>query len=187
MQKSGICLLAAWLCCLCVSGSAWGQEAATPRKLAPNVLKVIEPALDESEAVSTVQPLYDLATTPYQPQSRALSDTLSSRAAGVVFRRDIWGVEFAFKPLRMIEAEVPQPSGKMQKKPIWYLMYRVSFDGKVLGSVPRDRSQRPRDVRSSNQRRRGIQFAGNPSFSGVCVADIDHRSGIGRSDSQGIP
>ncbi len=135
MQKSGICFIAAWLCLAVVSSMVSGQEAPTPRKLAPNVLKVIPPDLNEDDAVSALQPLYDLASTPYTPETRPLSDTLSSRASGVVFRRDIWGVEFAFKPLRMIEAEVPQPSGKMQKKPIWYLLYRIRFDGEVLGSV----------------------------------------------------
>jgi len=136
MQKSGICFIAAWLCVAGVSTLAMGQEAPAPRKLAPNVLKVIPPDLNEDDAVSSLQPLYDLASSPYKPETRPLSDTLSSRASGVVFRRDIWGVELAFKPLRMIEAEVPQPSGKMQKKPIWYLLYRIRFDGEVLGSVP---------------------------------------------------
>ncbi|MEC9149235.1 MAG: hypothetical protein VX470_10360 [Planctomycetota bacterium] len=136
MQKIGLLFIAAWLSVAGYSSVTEAQDALTPRKLAPNVLKVIPPSLNEEDAVSALQPLYDLASTPYQPETRPLSDTLSSRASGVVFRRDIWGVEFAFKPLRMIEAEVPQPSGKMQKKPIWYLLYRIRFDGEVLGSVP---------------------------------------------------
>ena len=80
MQKIGLLFIAAWLSVAGYSSVTEAQDVLTPRKLAPNVLKVIPPSLDEEDAVSALQPLYDLASTPYQPETRPLSDTLSSRA-----------------------------------------------------------------------------------------------------------
>jgi hypothetical protein len=51
------------------------------------------------------------------------------RAKMAVLRRTVWNLEFAFKPLRMIDVDVPQPSGKMQRKSIWYLVYRIRYLG----------------------------------------------------------
>jgi hypothetical protein len=56
-------------------------------------------------------------------------------AKGVPFRRDIWALEFRFKPVRMIRVDIPQPSGKMQRKLIWYMVYSVANPGKVLHPV----------------------------------------------------
>jgi hypothetical protein len=47
----------------------------------------------------------------------------------VIFRRTVWALEFAFKPMRMIEVDVPQSSGRMQRKRVWYLLYRVRNNG----------------------------------------------------------
>lgn len=57
-------------------------------------------------------------------------------AKDVPFRRDVWALEFRFKPVRIIDVDVPQPSGKMQRKPIWYLLYSVTNLGKVMQQVP---------------------------------------------------
>jgi len=61
----------------------------------------------------------------WQPNYLANTRTLKSMASDVVFRRDIWGLEFSFKPVRMIEVDVPQPSGKLQRKLVWYMVYRI--------------------------------------------------------------
>jgi hypothetical protein len=49
-------------------------------------------------------------------------------AGAVKFRREIWCLEFAFKPLRMID--VPG-----QSTPVWYLVYRVRNTGQTLEPV----------------------------------------------------
>jgi hypothetical protein len=119
------------------SASAQDDEAVVvgqPRVLAPGVLRVVAPDLRVEEAVSSQEPLYDLQLSPFQPQTRPLSDTGAVRAANVVMRRDVWNVEFAYLPLRTMEADVPQASGKMQRKVIWYMVYRVRFDGQVMSS-----------------------------------------------------
>ena len=112
------------------------QEVGLPKRLAPGVLRVVGPELSPIDAGGRVEPLPDLKVTPYQPGTIPLADTLSTRASDIVLRRDIWGVEFAYKPLRMIEVDVPQASGKMQRKVVWYLVFRVRFDGQVMANLP---------------------------------------------------
>ncbi|MCH8043511.1 MAG: hypothetical protein IID44_07310 [Planctomycetes bacterium] len=62
-------------------------------------------------------------------------DTLEGMAANMVYRRKIWYLEFTFKPLRMMWIDIPQPSGKMTKKLIWYLVFRVKNTGDQLEAV----------------------------------------------------
>ncbi|MEZ6108575.1 MAG: hypothetical protein R3B96_21445 [Pirellulaceae bacterium] len=107
-------------------------QSETPRRLAPGVLRVVEPDLRVEEAVGAARPLIDLPISEFQPQTLPLSDTAAVRMLSAPLKRDIWGVEFGYLPLRMIEADVPQPTGKMQRKTIWYLVFRIAFDGQVM-------------------------------------------------------
>ena len=111
--------------------TAFGQESLRP--LAPGVLTVIPADAEESETATgpaaiseIVQGMQDLKWSPnFAPES----ETIHDRAQRVIFRRPVWCLEFAFKPLRMMEVDVPQASGKMQRKRIWYLVYRVKNNG----------------------------------------------------------
>jgi hypothetical protein len=62
------------------------------------------------------------------------SRTLFEMAHNAHFRASTWCLEFTFKPLRMLEVDVPQSSGKMQRKLIWYLVYRIRNTGVGLVS-----------------------------------------------------
>jgi hypothetical protein len=107
--------------------------------LARGVLTVIPPLPEKQETVSGPLPIVELVagmpdlnwTPHYDPKS----NTLHEMAKRVSFRRRIWCLEFAFKPLRMIEVDIPQPSGKMQRKLVWYLVYRVRNEGYDLNPV----------------------------------------------------
>ncbi|RMF92885.1 MAG: hypothetical protein D6741_14440 [Planctomycetota bacterium] len=101
------------------------QLLGPPRKLAPGVLTVIKPELEYDETHDT-HPIVELTTL----------DPSFTFAQNADFRRDIWGLEFAFKPVRMIYVDLPQPSGLMQRKLIWYMVYRVTNNMKVLHPVP---------------------------------------------------
>ena len=57
----------------------------------------------------------------YEPETR----TLFAKSEAVRFRRDIWALEFSFKPVRMMWVDVPQPGGRMDRKLVWYMVYRV--------------------------------------------------------------
>ncbi len=44
-------------------------------------------------------------------------------------RHAVWGFEFAFKPARVIEVDYPTPGGKLRRKLVWYMIYRVRYLG----------------------------------------------------------
>lgn len=64
----------------------------------------------------------------FDPRSR----TLAEQAKSVILRREIFCFEFAFKPLRQIYIDLPQPNGKLKRKLIWYMVYQVRYVGKDL-------------------------------------------------------
>ncbi|MCA9142960.1 MAG: hypothetical protein KDB05_09245 [Planctomycetales bacterium] len=119
-----------------VPGAVQAQEASTIRPLAPGVLTVIPTATEEGETFNGPLPLVEVVTgipdLDWTPNYTPKTNTLQEIAKQVVLRRTIWDLEFAFKPLRMIEVDVPQPTGNMQRKLIWYMVYRVSNRGLAL-------------------------------------------------------
>ncbi|HEX4143000.1 MAG TPA: hypothetical protein VHY91_05580 [Pirellulales bacterium] len=105
------------------------------RSLAPGVEITIAPDEQEDETTSThdiVEILNGIPDLKWTPKTEPTTQTLSQLATGTVFRRDIWCLEFTFKPVRMLWVDVPQPSGKMQRKLIWYLLYHVTNRGQHL-------------------------------------------------------
>jgi hypothetical protein len=117
--------------------AAAGPDSRPVRQFAPGVVTTIPPDLLPEETVST-HDLVEVRSNPnlqWSPEFLAESRTLYGMSAGVRFRRDVWCLEFSFKPLRMIYVDVPQPTGKMQRKLIWYLVYRVKNTGATLQPV----------------------------------------------------
>ena len=131
-------------CILALATEVLAQEAAAPaeaappapvttRPLAEGVLTIVPPAPQEEEMFSGPRPLVEVATAipslEYTPNYEPKSTTVFERAKASTLRRTIWNLEFAFKPLRMIEVDVPQPDGRLQRKLIWYMVYRVKNNG----------------------------------------------------------
>ncbi len=52
-----------------------------------------------------------------------------------VFRRDIWALQFKFKPVRFVWVDIPQPTGVMKRTLIRYLVYSVTNPGKIAHPV----------------------------------------------------
>jgi hypothetical protein len=113
------------------------QPLPPERPLAPGVLTTIPPSFTPEETVSTHELVEVRANRAleWKPEYLAASDTLYGKADAVKFRREIWCLEFAFKPLRMIEVDVPLPAGGSERKQVWYLVYRVRNTGQVLKPV----------------------------------------------------
>jgi len=123
---------------LAATAPAADQPAGGPgprggfRRLAPGALTVIAP-----DTRSDSQVLRDdirevtkgLADTAWEPTFAPKNTTLVERAKNREFQRDIWCLEFAFKPPRMIDVDVPTAGLKMQRKRIWYVVYRVRNAG----------------------------------------------------------
>lgn len=108
-------------------------EAEGPfRPLAPGVQVTIPPNRQAQETVSTKDVIEILKGIPgldWSPEFTPESRTLRKMATATEFRREIWCLEFTFKPVRMIWVDVPQASGRMQRKLIWYLLYHVKNTG----------------------------------------------------------
>ncbi len=94
------------------------------RRLAPGVLITINPMQKLEETVSRHDVVALLAADPK-----------FDWAKDIAFHQDVWVLKFEFKPVRMIEVDVPQPSGFMQRKMIWYMVYVVTNTGKVMHPV----------------------------------------------------
>jgi hypothetical protein len=110
------------------SGIAVAQQAAPaaagPRKLAPGVVRTVDPARQVEETNSRHDMLGVVAF-----------DADFEWAKGLSFRHDIWSLEFKCKPMRMIWVDVPQQSGRMKRKLIWYLLYSVTNTGQTMRPV----------------------------------------------------
>ncbi len=108
---------------------AAGAAAPRPlyRKLAPGVIEDIYPDRRQDEASSIHDAVELLAV-----------DDNFDWAKEVTYRRDIWSLDFKFKPVRMMRVDVPQPNGKMQRKLIWYMVYSVTNPGKTMHPVRQD-------------------------------------------------
>jgi hypothetical protein len=91
------------------------------------------------DLTSQLLALPEIASQPgldFKPLTATKNETLLAKAQKVQFARALWQLEFAFKPMRMIEVDLPQPSGKMQRKRIWYMVYRITNRGNYLVAEP---------------------------------------------------
>ncbi|MBN1853446.1 MAG: hypothetical protein JW829_12005 [Pirellulales bacterium] len=117
--------------------TAVAQDSETTpqyRRLAPGVETTIQPQVLPAETVSfhAIPALRTQTDLQWTPKLASVKRTLYEMAGDAEFRRDIWCLEFTFKPLRMLEIDIPQPSGRLQKKKIRYMVYRVKNTGATL-------------------------------------------------------
>lgn len=113
-------------------------------QFAPGVITVIPPAPMPEETFQGPITLQSLLTAhpeiqfggadhpDGEPHFDPRSRTLVQMAKDVILRREIYCLEFSFKPLRHIYIDIPRPDGKMQRKLVWYLVYRVRYRGGEL-------------------------------------------------------
>jgi len=110
-------------------------------RFAPGILNVIAPAPHPDETFSGPEtlkalieahpeiewgaPQFQDGRPNFDPRTR----TLVEMARQVIYRREIFALEFSFKPLRQIYIDVPQPNGKMARKLVWYMVYRLRYTG----------------------------------------------------------
>ncbi|MDP6444459.1 MAG: hypothetical protein QGG36_22005 [Pirellulaceae bacterium] len=141
-----VCCLAILVLCLVFAAPAVAQDppanvvtVPARRSLAPGVLTVIPTNQLEAETFTGPLPIVELVTLPgldWTPKQSPKTITLLEKARKVILRRDIWNLEFSFKPLRMVPVDVPQPTGVFERKNIWYMVYRVRYVGNELTPAP---------------------------------------------------
>lgn len=116
---------------------AWTETT----QFAPGIVTVIDPAPHAEETFTgpiTLQSLIDAhpeiewsapdfedGRPHFDPRTR----TLVEMARQVTLRREVYCLEFSFKPLRMMHLDIPQPDGRMARKLVWYMVYRVRYRG----------------------------------------------------------
>lgn len=110
-----------------VACPALGQQVSQSnrsRRLADWVMTTISPDLRVEETVSD----HDIVElTAVDPDFDFAKD--------IRFRRDVWGLEFSFKPLRVIWVDLPRSDGTMRRQLIWYMVYSVTNRGQTLHPV----------------------------------------------------
>ena len=120
--------------------AATGRTAAPPtgfRKLAPGVETTVPLPIDPHDTVSyhNMVELLTPGVVPeldWTPKTMSESETVKSRATDRAFRTTVWYLQFTFKPLRLIEVDLPGPGGRLERKVVWYLVYRVKNIGNSL-------------------------------------------------------
>ncbi len=110
--------------------TAWSQVIPTSRssdrRLAPDALIEVPPAVQYGETFQGPVDLPLVVKNPdlaWDPHYAPKSDTLAEMGRDVIFRGDVYCLDFAFKPVRMIE---------VQGQTVWYLLYRVRYIGGEL-------------------------------------------------------
>ena len=121
---------------LCAVRTAVGQtvptsiDASRGRKLAPDALEIIPPAAEQGETAQGPVTLPLVGKHPelvWKPNYAPVCDTLIAKSTDVIFRRDVYCLEFAFKPVRLIQ---------VNDKLVWYLLYRVRYLGGDMRPEP---------------------------------------------------
>ena len=91
------------------------EKRAFYRPAAQGVMENVEPARQTNESVNRHDIVEILAVDPD-----------FKWAKDVPFRTAVWNLEFKCKPVRMVWIDVPQKSGKMMRKAIYYMVYSVT-------------------------------------------------------------
>ena len=104
------------------------------------VAEVIPPKPSTEETYTGPRPLTEIVTNypqlDWESHFSPPSEMLYNKSSSVILRRQIWSFEFSFKPVRMIQVDVPQADGRMQQKLIWYMIYGVRYLGSDLTPNP---------------------------------------------------
>lgn len=166
-----------WVLCSFI-GVAWFAtgscnayaQVESGRKLAEGVLTVVSP---DQNAEDTALGPFDLDfvrnhpeldwAPPDFPENKPFfaspSETLVSLSKDITFRHEVWGLEFSFKPARLIEVNLPTATGQLESKVVWYLVYKVRYVGSDLHpmlEIPDGSLEIPADP--AEMKREGVRF-----------------------------
>lgn len=114
--------------------SVFAQEGA-PNLIAPGIMTTIQPCLSYDETFTRFDLVEFLGKERTYPDEELKKDVKFNPefwAKDNRFTRDIWCLEFSFKPIRMIWIDVPGKNGVSEKKQVWYMIYSVTNTGQAL-------------------------------------------------------
>lgn len=55
-------------------------------------------------------------------------------ARDIRYTRPVWCLQFSFKPLRIVTVDIPNKEGTLDRKQVWYLVYKIENTDASLGS-----------------------------------------------------
>ena len=127
MKRSRLLLFA---CLLLFPFLAVAQESGQPR-LSAGSLVTIPPEVDYENTHNRADMVELLAALP--DVDPAVQDDIRFDkevwAKNVRFQRDVWCLQFSFKPMRIVEVDIPNKEGTLDRKAVWYLIYNVKNVG----------------------------------------------------------
>ena len=100
------------------------QDTKADRKTktpAPGVMNTIKPYVNYSET-------YQWSNMP----DILGQDRSYDWAGDLFFEKEIWCLEFSFKPVRKINVDFPTKQGRLQRVLIWYMVYSVTNTGMAI-------------------------------------------------------
>ncbi|MBT4158489.1 MAG: hypothetical protein HOD99_06600, partial [Planctomycetaceae bacterium] len=122
----GIKQLVRFCTSVCISSAslslAFGADLPSTKSLT-----VIPPDRSVND-VSQKANLHELAQGrggAWDPSHAPSHETLLGLASNRQFLRDVWCLEFAYRPPRTMEVEVPGTTLEAHRERVWYLVYRV--------------------------------------------------------------
>lgn len=102
------------------------RRAYPPRLLQPHVFRTINPYLDKMNLTN----IHDIEAVASQSEEYDWARAIS-------FRSKVWYLELEVKPMRVITVDLPGRDGKLQRRAVWYLLYKVRNPGQVFLSKPK--------------------------------------------------
>ena len=105
----------------------FGQEPSAKPLIAPGGLIVIPPDIDYESVTNRSDITELLAVLPEVDPDLKNEVRFNPNiwAKEIRYHRDVWCLQFSFKPLRIVEVDIPNADGKFDQKQVWYLVYNV--------------------------------------------------------------
>lgn len=103
---------------LSVSSLMRGEE---PRNIAPGAMHTIRPFISYADTYQWANMLEVSSESP-----------TFSWADNLFYNKEIWCLEFKFKPVRLMDVDFPMPNGTLKKVKVWYMVYSVTNTGKCV-------------------------------------------------------
>lgn len=117
------------LTCFLGSLNLFGQEGAgafanskgKSREIAPGVMRSIQPFVNYSET-------YQWSSMP----DILSQDRSYEWATDLFFNKEVWCLEFSFKPIRTIYVDFPTDQGRLDRVLVWYMVYSITNTGQAI-------------------------------------------------------
>jgi hypothetical protein len=105
--------------------AVFGQELGRPL-IAPGGFITIPPDIDYESVANRTDMTEVLALSNPNPELQGEARfNPNVWATNVRHVRDVWCLQFSFKPVRIIDVDIPNDAGNFDQKKVWYLVYSV--------------------------------------------------------------